>query len=54
MNFWEQPDWIKIKTFIAKTDKLLSRAEYLRLVGWENYSEDKYQTYLRIMKSDKG
>ena len=50
-NFWEQPEWIKIKTFIAKTEKLLSRVEYLRLLGWENYSEQNYKKYLEAMNT---
>lgn len=49
MNFWETPDWIKMKTFIAKTEKLLSRVEYLRLVGAKNFSDEKYKRYLEVM-----
>lgn len=52
MNFWETKDWITAKTVVLKTEKILSRIEYLRLLGWKEYSEEKYQTYLRVMKSD--
>ena len=46
----DKKEWIKIKTFIAKTEKLLSRVEYLRMFGWKNYSEENYQKYLETMK----
>jgi hypothetical protein len=49
MEFWQQPEWIKMKTYIAKTDKMLSKVEYLKLVGWQNYSEEKYRKYLEVM-----
>ena len=49
MNFWETPEWIKMKTFIAKTDKTLTKVEYLKLVGWQNYSKGKYSKYLEVM-----
>jgi hypothetical protein len=52
LNFWEQPEWIKIKTFIAKTEKLLSRVEYLKLLGWENYSDENYKKYLEVMQGE--
>ena len=50
MNFWETKEWISLKNFIAKTDKVLSRIEYLRTFGYKNYSEEKYRAYLNIMK----
>lgn len=49
MNFWETKEWIEAKTFILKTDKLLSRLDYLKHVGYKNYSEEKYQKYLEVM-----
>ena len=52
-SFWEQPEWIKMKTFVAKTDKLLSRVDYLKLVGYKNYSDEKYKQYLKVMESTK-
>ena len=50
-NFWELPEWIKIKTFVARTEKLLSRVEYLRMFGWKNYSDEKYRKYLEVMET---
>lgn len=50
MNFWETKEWIQLKTFVLKTGKLLSRVEYLRTVGWQNYSEEKYRQYLEVMQ----
>lgn len=49
MNFWETKEWIEAKTTIIKTEKLLKRTEYLRLLGYKNYSEEKYQKYLEVM-----
>lgn len=49
MNFWETDDWIRVKTFIATTDKLLSRVEYLKMMGHKNYSDQSYQNYLKAM-----
>lgn len=50
MNFWETKEWNYLKTFIAKTDKILSKIEYLKLVGWQNFTEEKYKKYLNIME----
>ena len=50
MNFWESKSWIEAKTFTLITVKLLSRIEYLKRVGHKNYSEEKYQKYLLVMK----
>jgi len=50
MNFWEAKEWIEAKTYKQFiTDKLLSRIEYLKLVGSGNYSEEKYRQYLKAM-----
>lgn len=46
MNFWEMKEWIELKTSDLKTEKLLSRVEYLRLVGAKNFSDEKYKKYL--------
>lgn len=54
MNFWETKYWIEAKTKILRTEKLLSRIEYLKLVGYKNYSEEKYQAYLKVMKINYG
>lgn len=54
MSFWRTKEWIELKQFTLKTDKILSRIEYLRLVTAKNYSEDKYREYLKIMlKNEK-
>lgn len=53
MNFWETKEWIKLKTFISKTDKLLSKVEYLRLVGYKDFTEEKYKKYLEVMSENK-
>jgi len=51
MNFWETKEWIEAKTYKQLvTDKLLSRIEYLKLVGSGNYSEEKYRQYLKSCK----
>lgn len=34
-----------MKTGTMKTEKLLSRVEYLRQVGANNFTEQKYQEY---------
>ena len=49
INFWETKEWIEAKTNVLKTDKVLSRVEYLRLVGHENFSDQKYREYLKNM-----
>jgi hypothetical protein len=49
MNFWETPEWVKLKTGTLKTERLLSRVEYVRRFGAKSYSEDKYQAYLKVM-----
>jgi hypothetical protein len=51
MNFWETPEWIKAKTISLKTNKLLSRIEYVKEFGAKNYTEEKYQAYLRAMSA---
>ena len=50
MNFWETKEWVSLKTIVLKTDKLLSRYEYLKQVGHKNYSEEKYQQYINVMR----
>lgn len=49
MNFWEHPSWIEAKTTQFTTDEVLSRVQFLKLVGSGNYSEDAYQKYLQAM-----
>jgi hypothetical protein len=52
MNFWETPDWIRTKALCARTNKLLNRLEYLKEFGAKNWSEEKYQAYLKAMTTD--
>lgn len=50
LKFWELPEWVKMKTDSLKTEKILDRVEYLKLVGAENYSHAKYDEYLQTME----
>lgn len=53
MNFWQEPEWIKLKqSCVMKTDRLLTRLEFLKEIGAKEYSEGKYQEYLKIMKNN--
>lgn len=49
-NLFKSREWMQIKTLSIKTDRVLSRIEWLKEVGWESYSEEKYQEYLAVMK----
>lgn len=49
-QLFKSKEWIAIKTRGIKTDRILSRIEWLKEVGWQNYSEEKYNEYLEIMK----
>lgn len=49
MKFWETSEWQQLKTIVIKTEKVLTRVEYLKAVGFENYSDEKYHEYLKIM-----
>jgi hypothetical protein len=49
MNFWEHPSWIEAKTAPFTTETVLSRTQFLKLVGSGNYSENSYQKYLEAM-----
>lgn len=35
-----------------KTERILTRLEYLKEIGSKEYTEEKYQEYLKIMKND--
>ena len=52
MNFWETPEWVQLKTIAShqQTDTLLSKTEYLRMVGAKEFTEEKYQAYLKTMQ----
>jgi len=49
MNFWETTEWIEAKTAQFTTDVVLSRVQFLKLVGSGNYSEEAYNKYLTAM-----
>ena len=49
-NFWQIKEWIELKTGKMTTEKLLSRTEYLKQVGYANYTDAKYREYLEAMK----
>lgn len=53
MKFWETPEYVKLKTKQPETDKLLTRVEYLKLVGYKNYSEEEYQKYVKSYSQPK-
>jgi hypothetical protein len=53
INFWETKEWIELKTSDLKTDKLLSKVEYLRLVGAKNFTEESYRKYLETFTQEK-
>lgn len=48
-NFWETPEWISLKTRQTKTEKVLSKTEYLKMVGAVEFTEEKYKEYLKVM-----
>lgn len=50
-QLFRDPEWIKVKTGTPKTDKILSRIEFLKEVGWKEYTEEMYQKYLKAMNS---
>lgn len=52
-KFWLTPEWIKLKTMGNKTDKILTKTEYVKEFGAKNWSEEKYKEYLRVMQSDE-
>lgn len=49
MNFWETTEWIEAKTAQFTTDEVLTRVQFLKLVGSGNYSENAYDKYLKAM-----
>ncbi|MBK7380449.1 MAG: hypothetical protein IPJ03_15955 [Ignavibacteriales bacterium] len=54
MNFWQEPEWTKLKqSCVMKTERLLTRLEYLKEVGANNYSEEKYMNYIKTIKKNE-
>lgn len=50
-EFWQTREWMEVKQRSIKTQKLLSRVEYVRTFGSANYTEEKYREYSQLMKS---
>ena len=50
MNFWQTPDWTRLKTDTIKSNKPMTRIEYLNYVSAKNYTEEKYQEYLKNLQ----
>lgn len=46
---FKSKEWLEIKTGTLKTEKLLTRTEFLKEVGWEKFTEEFYQQYLKAM-----
>lgn len=49
-KFWETKEWLELKVPKLKTNRLLTRVEYLRFIGHENYNEERYKVYLKAMQ----
>ena len=49
-KFWETLEWLNAKEAALKTNEVLTRTEYVRIFGAKEYTEEKYQEYLRLMK----
>lgn len=50
MEFWKTKEWLELKMHRPqKTEKLLSKVEYLKMVGWKNCSDERYKEYLKTM-----
>ena len=54
--FKEDPLWqeAKRKASNIKTETILSKYEFLKAIGHKDFSEEKYQNYLRSMKNERG
>lgn len=49
-KFWETPEWLSAKESTLKTKEVLTRTQYVRVFGAKEFTEEKYQEYLRLMK----
>jgi hypothetical protein len=47
-DIFKSREWMSLKTENFKTDKVLSRIEFVQKFGAKNFSADKYQDYLRL------
>jgi hypothetical protein len=53
VKFWETPLWMDCKTAVLKTEDTMSRSEYVRYFGAKEFTEEKYQAYLKTMRIKK-
>lgn len=51
-QLFQSPEWIEIKTSSLKTDKVLTRIQFLKEIGWQEYTDEKYKIYLEAMVKD--
>ena len=50
-EIFKSREWLSLKTEDFKTDKVLSRIQFVQKFGAKNFSAEKYQEYLRLCKS---
>ena len=50
----KDPLWqeTKLKTKIIKTDRILSKVEYLKVVGHQNFTHQGYREYVKNFKEE--
>lgn len=48
-QLFKSKEWISVKMYQPQTERILTKIEWLKEVGWQNYSEEKYREYLRVM-----
>ena len=51
--FKNDPLWQKMKAGTIKSEKKLSKVKYLRAVGWESYSKEAYERYVRNWEDEQ-
>lgn len=50
-EIFKSREWLSLKTEDFKTDKVLSRIEFVQKFGAKNFSAEKYQEYLRLCEN---
>ena len=47
------PDWqaAKMNTEKIQSDKIMTKVEYLKYIGWKNFTESGYKEYLQKLKN---
>ena len=50
----KDPLWqeTKLKTNIIKTDRILTKIEYLKVIGHQRFSNQAYKDYVEAMKKE--